>query len=80
MSYLSNTNIPLADRCAAADAALAYVETIAHEESLYQLIARLGDHATILQMQSYNNAVARCQIAKRELQACAQRIANLPVA
>lgn len=38
MSYLSNPNIPLDLRTSAADAALAYVEALAHEESMFNLM------------------------------------------
>ena len=76
MSYLSNQNTPLNLRTQAADAALAYVEAIAHEESMYCLMVTQGEYATIELMQSYNDAVIVRKEAHYIMECAARDIAK----
>ena len=78
MSYLSNQNTPLNLRTQAANAALAYVEAIAHEESMYCLMVTQGGYAyaTIELMQSYNDAVIVRKEAHYIMECAARDIAK----
>lgn len=80
MSYLSNTSISGDLRIAAADAALAYVEAIAHEESMFRLLnaTKASDPAFDSILESYNDAVDSSYYAGSFVLRTARAIAKSP--
>jgi len=77
MSYLSNPNIPLDLRTSAADAALAYIEAIAHQESIALLILSMDEPTDGLGL-SYEDASAVVEDAHTHMVLAARAIANKP--
>lgn len=83
MSYLSNPNTPLTLRTAAADAALAYVEAVAHVTSLQALIYYLqanGEAASFELIQSFDDALDAATDANILVRSLATELANKPTA
>lgn len=80
MSYLSNPSISLDLRKAAADAALAYVEALAHEESMFRLLnaTKASDPCFDGIIESHNDAVNNIPVAEHVLLRTARAIAKTP--
>lgn len=81
MSYLSNTRISLELRKAAADAALSYVEAVAHATSLQALITSLqskGEVASFELIQALDDALDATTDAHILARSLAAELANFP--
>ena len=80
MSYLSNTSTPLKSRLAASDAALAYVEALAHEESMFKLMqnTEVSDPYFDGIEQSWSDASSAVESARYLVEVLSRELAKTP--